>query len=425
MLTFLRKTIFNKYLWLVLLPLGLGWILLADRLQTRTDRVIGTQLASVKQIWGGNLAQPMPSVRYKRSGAEVSTLSRGEVQSSQISVILKMDYRKKGLVYYTGYNAEFIGKYTLQNSEKDKIYLSFIFPYPTKQAEGMLQDVKLLVNGEEDVANTEYQPNLALWTGVLEAAQTMEITMRYKGRGLDQFIYGFEAGRQINNFALQIELFGAKELDYAQSTMPPTTPPQETATGKILVWKLDRALTQLNMGVILPDRLNVEKQLVVMTYRAPVFFFLFLVSLATILVLAREPVNFIPLAIMSVTYFLFYPFFVYLLVYIDLIPSLATSFGVIALLLLNYARLLYGFKVALAVVLAYTFYLGITSIAALLPTYTGLILTLEGVVLMGIIMQVLSRYKDLKIETLIESALTAKTTTLKPKPIGGNDHATA
>jgi hypothetical protein len=47
-----------------------------------------------------------------------------------------MDYRKKGLVYYTGYN-KFIGKYTIKNPEDEKIYLSFIFPYPTQQGEGV------------------------------------------------------------------------------------------------------------------------------------------------------------------------------------------------------------------------------------------------------------------------------------------------
>jgi predicted tellurium resistance membrane protein TerC len=82
---------------------------------------------------------------------------------------------------------------------------------------------------------------------------------------------------------------------------------------------------------------------------------------------------------------------------------------VIGLLILNYARILYGFKTAFAIVTAYLFYLGITSIAALLPTYTGLILTVEGVVLMGIIMQVLSQHKELKIGSLFQSSQNLKT----------------
>ncbi len=39
-----------------------------------------------------------------------------------------MDYRKKGLIYYTGYNVEFAGKYKINNPENENIYLSLIFP---------------------------------------------------------------------------------------------------------------------------------------------------------------------------------------------------------------------------------------------------------------------------------------------------------
>jgi hypothetical protein len=402
MLKFFRYTLFNKYVWLILLPLSIGWLGLAERLHTRTHKALYAQLDSVKQIWGGNLNQPMPSIRYKRFGSDVSTLSKGEVYASGITVTLEMDYRKKGLVYYTGYNAQFLGKYTLRNPENEKIYLSFIFPYPTTPGEGMLQNVKLLVGGQEDVEDTEYQPNLALWTGVLDPAQTLEITVYYNGRGLDQFQYGFEPNKQVNSFQMTIDVRGAKELDYAEATMPPTEPIQETPTGKTLLWKLDRTLTQFNIGVILPDKLDIEQQLSIMALRAPVFFFLFFISIIALLRLAKEPLNLLHMGIISVAYFLFYPLFAYLIMYLDLLYALGLSFGILGLLIFNYARILYGAGLAFAVLIAYTFYLGITSIAALLPTYTGVILTVEGVVLIGIIMQVLSRYKELRIETLLE-----------------------
>jgi len=401
MLQFLRKKLFNKYIWLVFLPLLIGWLVLADRLEKRTHKAMYKQLNSVKQIWGGNLAQPMPSMRYKLFGSDVSTLSKGKIDSSDISVIVKVDYRKKGLVYYTGYNAEFVGKYIIQNPEKENIYLSFIFPYPTQQGEGVLQNVKLLVNGKEDIEDTEYQPNLALWTGLLGPSKTLEMRVQYDGRGLNQFEYGFEPGKQINHFTLKVDVQGAKNLDYAESTMPPTESPQETTQGKILVWKLDKALTQLNIGVILPDKLNVEKQLFIMMYRAPAFFLLFLISLAIIFRLVGESLNFIPIAITSVAYFLFYPLFAYLVIYLGVIFAFIISFGSIGLLIFNYIRILYGAKMALSIVTAYVFYLGITSLAVLLPTYTGLILTIEGVVLMGVIMQVLSQHKDLKMDELL------------------------
>ena len=117
--------------------------------------------------------------------------------------------------------------------------------------------------------------------------------------------------------------------------------------------------------------------------------------------LSGEKVNFIPMVITSIAYFFFYPLFGYLVIYMGLTLSLSISFAVIGLLILNYMRILYGFKIGLSVFTAYIFYLGITSLAALLPEYTGLILTIEAVLLMGIIMQVLSQHKNLKIDELL------------------------
>lgn len=399
------RVLFNPYFWFVFLPLFLAWMMFGLRLEDRTYKASYQQLASVKQIWGGNLAQPMPSVRYKRSGSDVSRLSRGEIEQAKLVVDLRMDYRKKGLVYYTGYNVDFLGQYQVRNPENEKIYLSFIFPYPTRAGEGLLRDVKLLINGEEDRDDTEYQPNLALWTGVLEPEQILEFSLRYQGRGLDQFIHGFEAGHQINNFSATLRVHGAKELDYPVATMPPTEPPEDTEDGKILTWKLDRTQTQLNLGVILPDRLNVEQQLGVMSFRAPFFFLLFLVSVALIIHLAKHPPRFMPLAILSFTYFLFYPLFAYLLMYINLVLALALSFTAIGLMIFNYARLLYGVPIALAIALAYTLYGGVTTIAALLPSYTGLILTIEGVVIMGMVMQVFAHHREVRLGDLLQGLL--------------------
>jgi hypothetical protein len=185
--------------------------------------------------------------------------------------------------------------------------------------------------------------------------------------------------------------------------MPPTQSPTETPEGKVLSWHLDKALTQLNIGVILPDKLNIEKQLYLMTYRAPAFFILFLISLILIIRLFGKSLNFLQIAITSIAYFLFYPLFAYLLIYLGVIYSFLISFAIIGLMIFNYIRILHSFKMALTVAIAYIFYLGITSLAALLPTYTGLILTVEGVILMGIIMQVLSQHKDLNIELIKEN----------------------
>lgn len=400
MLRFVKRIIGNKYLWLIFVPLLIGWFLLTSRLQERTYHSMTRQMDSVKKIWGGNLEQPMPSIRYKRFGSDVSILGKGRISASSIVAKLEVDYRKKGLVFYTGYNADFTGKYLIRNPENEKIYLSFIFPYPTEREQGMLRDVKLLVNGKEQPEDTEYQQNLALWTGLLDAGGSLEITVSYKGRGLNHFIYGFEPGKPINKFEIKIEVSGAKDIDYPVSTMSPTRT-EDTADGKILVWELDRLLTQLNIGVILPDRINISKQIAVMVARAPFFFLLFLFTLIATLKLSGYSPNFVHIAMSSAAYFLFYPLFAYLSMYMHTVVAFILSFGILGGLICNYFRIINNKTVAAAVGIAYTFYLGITSLAALLPTYTGLILVIEGVVLLAIMMQIFSRFRNITVSELL------------------------
>lgn len=400
MLRIIGKMLFNKYVWLIVVPVLFIWSVLMLRLEQRTYFALNRQLESVKKIWGGNLEQPMPSIRYKSFGSDVSTLTRGELAASDVRVKLEMDYRKKGLAYYTGYNAEFLGKYTVKNPQKEKIYLSFIFPYPMQQGEGILRDVKLLVNGQEEPANTEYQQNLALWTGLLDAEQAIEFTLEYHGRGLNHFIYGFEPGTQINQFTMTIQVVGAHNVDYPVSTMTPTN--VETAgDGVTLVWTLNRSLTEFNLGVILPDKLNVAQQISVMTRRAPAFFLLFIASVCLILKLAGRPLSFIKIGVLCAAYFLFYPLFAYLSMYMSVWLAFALSFGILGGLMFNYARIVDTLNAAFAITLAYLFYSGITSLAALFPAYTGLILIIEAVVLLGVVMHVLSRYREADLMRLL------------------------
>ena len=84
-----------------------------------------------------------------------------------------------------------------------------------------------------------------------------------------------------------------------------------------------------------------------MTYRAPVFFLLFLMSLIVIIRLAQEKLNFIPISIISAAYFLFYPLFAYLVIYLGVVFAFGIAFSIIAFLIFNYSRILYRLSAGL------------------------------------------------------------------------------
>jgi len=171
---------------------------------------------------------------------------------------------------------------------------------------------------------------------------------------------------------------------------------------------MDRVLTELNIGVKLPDKINIARQIAVMSLRAPVFFIMFFVSMLILLGLNNLQLKFIPAAIISVAYFLFYPLFAYLSAYLSIILSFGLAYGILGLLIFNYARMVFNLKFGLAIWVSYTFFLGITSIAALLPTYTGLILTIEGVALLAIVMQIMPKMRNISINQLLTQIVQTK-----------------
>ncbi len=168
-----------------------------------------------------------------------------------------------------------------------------------------------------------------------------------------------------------------------------------------LAWELDRSLTASNIGVILPDKLNVAQQINVMTRRAPAFFLLFIASVCLILKLAGRPLSFVKIAVLCAAFFLFYPLFAYLSMYMSVWLAFALAFGILGGLMFNYARIVDKFDAAFAITAAYVFYSGITSLAALFPAYTGLILILEAVVLLAVVMHILSRYRETDLMELL------------------------
>ena len=61
----------------------------------------------VMDRWGAPIVQPSPSVRYVPSGAVFNTLSPLPLQSQEVVVDAAMNYRKRGLVYFSGFDFTF------------------------------------------------------------------------------------------------------------------------------------------------------------------------------------------------------------------------------------------------------------------------------------------------------------------------------
>ena len=75
----------------------------------------------VMNRWGAPITQAAPSVRYVESGSIFNTLHPLPLDSQKVEVDTAMNYRKRGLVYFSGFEFNFRGAYSVENPERHPI----------------------------------------------------------------------------------------------------------------------------------------------------------------------------------------------------------------------------------------------------------------------------------------------------------------
>ena len=82
----------------------------------------------VMERWGAPITQAAPSVRAVESGSVFKTLSSLPLAKQEVSVTAGMNYRKRGLVYFSGFDFSFVGDYLVVNEQPHEIDVAFAFP---------------------------------------------------------------------------------------------------------------------------------------------------------------------------------------------------------------------------------------------------------------------------------------------------------
>ncbi|MCP3899306.1 MAG: hypothetical protein GY707_06305, partial [Desulfobacteraceae bacterium] len=253
-----------------------GWWLLGSITFSRSHNFSSRLGPQVQALWGTNLVQKAPDFSVQIPGTnDVRWLM--PVKNS-VNVHIDPDYKKKGLIWYSTYNCTFEGIYTMNNHEDvvQKIRLHFDFP-----AKGSTYDeFSMYINNEllSIPVNTR--------TGIdeiieLEPGKEIEFKIQYKTRGINTWKYQMtkNTGR-VKNFLLTAHT-GFTNIDYTPDSLSPMSA-KETDTGMILEWKASDLITNSNIGIIIPEKLNPGPLTTRITYFAPVCLFFFFILIATI-----------------------------------------------------------------------------------------------------------------------------------------------
>lgn len=361
-----------------------GWGVLGTATDSRTLQSSNYLGEQVEALWGLPLTQQAPTFSVEVPGTQ--TVRWMMPTASNISVNINADYRQKGLIWYSTYVADFDGIYTIANDDTvaQKVKLHFDFP-----AEGGTYDAFVAsIDGNkltEDVNTREGISELI----ALEPGKTAEFRVAYRTRGLDSWRYVTDqhAGR-VRNFDLNIET-DFTNVDFPDGSLSPMAKVPASGGGLSLSWQAEDLITQQNIGVLVPEKLNPGPLTARITFFAPVCLLFFFVLVATINILYKVDIHPMHYLFVAAGFFSFHLLFAYLVDVINVHLAFILSAIVAVALVTSYlAAALHGAfprKIAIA---GQLFYLVLFSYSFFLQGMTGLTIAIGSVVTLAVLMKV-------------------------------------
>ncbi len=357
---------------------------ISGQMSDRHNFADGELHADVMERWGAPIRQPSPSVRYVPSGTVFTSLSVLPLERQEVSIDSAMNYRKRGLVYFSGFDFIFHGQYQVLNTEKTDIDAVFVFPIELQKNQTLLSELKFIVNGKADLATVSESDKL-LWTGRIKSGETVDFDVSFRGRGLDSFTYVLDPQASVRNFHLGYHISGGANFDYSDGVVSA----HETRTKDSEAW-LDWRYTSLEsgipVGVILPSEKSFDVLVATMVRRAWAPFLLLFATIAALSVVARRQLLFYEMYLLAAGYGLFFVLLAYFGAFLNFYLAWTLSLTLVGSMLLLFLKRLLPSQPMSRLALPLIATLATPTVAVMLQGYTGLIYTLEIAVLVATLM---------------------------------------
>ena len=381
-----------------------AWLLLGATVNMRTQEQDRKLKSAVGQLWGTPQHQQAPTIYYltekqvkveTTKGAETVVETKEEtvkhglpLESSDIKVGLDLDYRRKGLLWYSTYKVGFSGKYGVSNptAERRKVFVNFVFP----QKGAVYGDFRLSVGGRE-VADIRPADGQITQSIELEPGQGESVEVAYESQGMDEWWYEFGADvSQVKNFSLSMST-NFDGIDFPQNSISPTGK-SKAGAGWDLKWEYRNLLSGVQIGMAMPRKLNPGPLVSKVTLAAPVSLFLFLFLM--LIITARRRIDIHPMNYFFIcaAFFAFHLLLAYTADHLPLNAAFALCAAVSIFLVISYMRIVAGVRFAfLEIGLSQLVYLVLFSCTFFFEEYTGLAVTVLCIVTLFITMQYTAR----------------------------------
>ncbi|MHC4460719.1 MAG: inner membrane CreD family protein [Planctomycetota bacterium] len=365
---------------------ALGWIILASTTIVRTRSQDEKLRDAVGQLWGTKQIQQAPMVCYNPAGAGQTqeTMERLALDASNIEVDLKLDHRKKGLLWYSTYHVKFSGKYQIKNnSDKPReMFLDFRFP-----AKGAVYDNFSFAVAGEEIQDIELKSGNITRAIQLSPGQSENVEISYESQGLDEWSYDFGFNvNPVRNFSLVLNT-DFDDIDFPTQSISPTQK-ERASDGWKLTWQYTNLLTGVKIGMITPRKLNPGPWASRVTATAPVSLFLFFFLLfvfTTVKQIKIHPMNYF---FIGAAFFSFHLLLAYLVDHIPIDLAFWICSLVSIFLVVSYMRLVVGRRLAfIEIALSQLVYLVFFSYTFFFEGYTGLAITILCIATLFVVMQ--------------------------------------
>lgn len=386
---------------------SIAWGILAGTIDRRTNSSDERLRSRVQSAWGAPQTQfaplaeyrvsiPTRSVIYDESGKEKETVEKTKQENhaispaaSDVSVDLNLQYRQKGLLWYSTYKVGFQGDYEFKNPDTAArtIYVSLKLP----AAQAIYDGLQFTVDGR--IVESAITGEKASVSMTLTPLQAVKLRVRYRSQGLDSWSYSFgENVNSVQNFHLRMAT-DFEDIDFPGNTLSPTEK-QRSGRGWQLDWRYQNLLSGYRIAMAMPAKLQPGPLASEISTFAPVslFFFFFVVFILTITRdIELHPMNYFFLA---AAFFAFHLLLAYLVDHLDLYLSFTLASVVSVLLVVTYLRIVVGTRFALReAALAQIIYLVLFSFAFFFRGYTGLSITVGAILTLFVAMQMTGKVR--------------------------------
>lgn len=383
---------------------AIAWTILGSTIYVRTNTASNALNGQVQSIWGNAQVQSPPSAAYTMGGGKAAGLTvdgmtvrsadqkqtdmQLPVQASLVNVDIAVDYRQKGLLWYSTYRVGFSGSFTFRNSTDTSQDVTFCFPLPAKQA--IYDDVRMTAN-DQPLLPTTTNGILSGRTAVA-AGNKVVLQVSYRSQGLDTWQYKLgDEVVEVKNFSLTIKThFGG--FNFPENTLSPTEE-RKSGDGWELKWNYRSLLSGFQIGMTMPEKVQPGPLAGRISYFAPVslLFFFFVVFILTMLRgIEFHPMNYFFLAC---AFFAFHLLLAYLVDHISIHWAFVICSTVSLFLVWSYLRLVVGIRFAMEAGGAQFAYLILFSYAFFFQGFTGLTITIGAILTLFIAMQATAKIR--------------------------------